>query len=130
MLNEVCRECKNWFITEVKTGTFTIENGAVKGLEAQEGQYFRIVGSVFNDGIYQFPTTSLKPETFKGGVWLMAVSEEFLTLVSEIDSWCQKYGDATPYTSESFGGYSYAKSADKSTWQGAFGSKLNRWRKI
>lgn len=149
MLEEVCRYLNNWFDVERLIGEFTILDGEIieeSFHEAiQSGQYFRVVGSVFNDGVYQFSTTFELPqdERFDGGVWLMSIPQSFLDLVKEIEEWQAKYGGIdsqamSPYTSESFGGYSYTKSngsADGSTtssnaWQSAFQSRLSKWRKI
>lgn len=53
----------NWFdmrsdgTTDRVYGTFTIENGAIdlSDTDIKPGQYYRIIGSVFNDGVYQYP---------------------------------------------------------------------------
>lgn len=123
--------------------TFTIEDGTLTLDELQDDQYFRIVGSVFNDGVYQYPATELKDETFEGAVWAMAIPAEVIALSTEIDEWKTKYAgvDSTnmsPYQSESFGGYSYSKGSGGSsiggnadnTWQGVFKSELDNWRKV
>ena len=146
MLTELCRELRNWFDKDRFFGTFTISGGSIDLSETgiQDDQYFRIVGSVFNDGVHQYPAADLTDETFDGAVWLMAVPQEVLRLADEISAWAEKYGGAdsaaaSPFQSESFGGYSYSKSSSNSTaespgdagsWQKAFRSRLNRWRKI
>lgn len=144
MLGEVCKEINNWFNYNIpiKLGVFEIADGQlVTDCGLLDGQFFRIVGSVLNDGVYQYPATELEDETFDGAVWPMAVPPEVITLCEEIKEWNAKYGgvDSTamsPYTSESFGGYSYSKSAGsgsnggEGTWKGAFASRLNKWRKI
>lgn len=143
MISELCRLCKNWFVTDMKMGTFEITDGSVSGLTAQPGQYFRIIGSVFNDGVHQYPTDSLKDETFEGAVWLMAVPQDFLDLASRIEAWRAKYEDLdsqamSPFNSESFGGYSYSKAAGSgsgassagNTWQSVFASAISQWRKL
>lgn len=139
MLTELCKELNNWFDYKRAFGTFTIENNTID-LDLQEGQYFRIVGSVFNDGVHMFPPVDLHDETFVGAIWAMAVPSEVIALATDIDSWNSKYAEvlASPYTSESFGGYSYSKatsgggvgSSDLLSWQGAFASRLKKWRKI
>lgn len=143
MLTELCQELRNWFDRKRYFGTFTIEGGELTVPFLQEGQYFRIIGSVFNDGVHQYPVTSLRDETFDGAIWALAIPEEFVDLASEIEAWQAKYGGAdstamSPYTSESFGGYSYSKSAANSSsnnsagisWQTAYANRLNKWRKI
>lgn len=106
----------------------------------QPNQYFRIIGSVFNDGVYKYTDELvLNDEIFVGSVWLMAIPKEVVDLASEISAWIEKNSDAitSPYQSESFGGYSYTKASAGSnsnssgpTWQSIFASRLNMWRKI
>ena len=138
MLTELCMELKNWFEIARVFGQFAITDGTIDlGDAVQDGQYIRIVGSVFNDGVYQYPPTGLTDESFDGAVWLMAVPPQVITLASEIGEWVGKYGSVVtnPYTSESFGGYSYSKAgatgdAAGATWQSTFAERLNKWRKI
>ena len=138
MLSELCKELKNYFVQNKYFGEYKIENGTLIVPELQQDQYFRIVGSVFNDGVYQYPATELKDEVFDGAIWAMAIPAEVIALASEIDEWQQKYMtvDSTamsPYNSESFGGYSYSKGGDAdngATWQSVFKSRLNLYRKI
>ena len=68
MLTELCKEINNWFEYAKFFGTFTIENNVITGsYSLQENQYFRIVGSVFNDGAYKFDDDlELEDETFDG----------------------------------------------------------------
>lgn len=147
MLSELCKELNNWFNYNIpiKIGDFVIQDGTLStecGLA--NGQYFRIVGSVFNDGVYQFPTSELKDESFHGGIWGMAIPQEVIELSEDIDAWKEKFATIdsyamSPFTSESFGGYSYSKNSSSSssdgsstgvTWQSVFASRLNKWRKI
>lgn len=137
MLTELCGHLRNWFDRERYAGTFTIENGSVALPFLQEGQYFRILGSTFNDGVHQYPAYGLTDETFDGAVWALAIPPSVLALDAEIEAWQDKNGDASasPYSSESFGGYSYSRATDAKTggavtWQSAFRSKLNQWRKL
>ena len=138
MLTEICAELRNWFVVPngVHIQTYTISGGSIAPLDfLQDGQYFRIVGSVFNDGVYQYPATSLTDEVFDGAVWSMAVPPAVIDLAAEIEEYNKSdAGKASPYTSESFGGYSYTKATDESgapiSWQKAFASRLNKWRKL
>ena len=138
MLTEICAEIRNYFevLNGRHFGTFTISGGSIAPLNfLQEGQYFRIVGSVFNDGVYQYPAASLTDEVFEGAVWAMAVPPTLIALAAEIEEYNKgDAGKASPYTSESFGGYSYTKATDANGapigWQKAFASRLNRWRKL
>ena len=108
MLTELLAEIRNYF--EVPNGRhfgkFEISGGSIAPLDfLQDGQYFRIIGSVFNDGVYQYPATSLTDEVFDGAVWSMAVPPSVIDLAAEIEEYNKSdAGKASPYTSESFGG--------------------------
>lgn len=143
MLNEICQELNNWFdrYQPRMHRAFEISGGRITDTDFTDvikpNQYFRIIGSVFNDGVYKYTDTlALTDELFVGSIWLMAVPKEIVDLAAEIDAWNQKYNESTttPYTSESFGGYSYTKATTSSgknvSWQSTFASKLNKWRKL
>ena len=139
MLEQVLMNTRNWFPVKggIYSGTFTIKDGGITLPFLADGQYFRICGSVFNDGLHQYPATDLKAETFEGTVCALAVPQAVIDLATEIESWQKKNGDASvsPYQSESFGGYSYSKATDAETggavtWQSAFKQQLSAWRKI
>lgn len=138
MLEQVLASIKNYFISEIKHGLYTIENGGIELSFLLDGQYFRIMGSVFNDGVYQYPADTLTDEAFDGTIWALAVPKALTELVAEIELWQAKYGASlkSPYQSESFGGYSYTKasggsgSEQKTGWECAFSSRLDQWRKV
>ena len=138
MLEQVLRHLNNWFLVEIHEGTFTVENGSITLPFLQTNQYFRICGSVFNDGLHQYPVIDLTDETFTGMVWALAVPKAVVSLAEDIAAWEEKNGEAvvSPYQSESFGGYSYTKrsaGSDSGTlngWQDAFRGRLNDWRKL
>jgi hypothetical protein len=144
---EVCQYLKNWFDKNQPKyiGKITINNGALSetyGLKV--GQYFRIVGSTLNEGVYKYPLTTLMDETFNGAIWGMALPSAFVALLDEIETWKTKYASVdsaamSPFSSESVSGvYSYSKNTggndttkDKSgTWQGVFGARLAPYRKM
>jgi hypothetical protein len=143
-ITDFCEELHNFFEQEKYIESVTIENGVLLGFSDRlhENQYFRIVGSVFNDGVYKYPTTDLTDETFDGAIWAMAVPPAALALLEKIQEWDEKYSADevanSPYQSESFGGYSYTKVSNSAasgggsavSWQNQFKSQLNRWRKI
>lgn len=137
MLTEVCAEIRNYFVTEIHNGDFTISGGKISPLDfIQQNQYFRIVGSVFNDGVYQNTTDlQLTDERFNGSVWAMAVPPSVVALAAEIKAYNESdEAKPTAYTSESFGGYSYSKATDNNGapigWQKVFASRLNKYRRI
>ena len=134
MLEKMCAECKNYFVKDIHFGTFKIEGGAIEPLDfLQEGQYFRIVGSVLNDGVYQYQTSELTDEVFDGAIWAMSVPPSFIALASDIDEWQKKDGKPSAYTSESFANYSYTKATNSKgqpvTWKEVFASELNNYRR-
>ena len=148
MLTEICQYLHNWFEVAKFYGKFIISDGHIESyndgdMGLIEGQYFRIVGSLLNDGVHQYPSEGLKDETFDGAIWSMAIPPAMLSLSEEIDAWQTKHGSVnstamSPYNSESFGGYSYSKSSGGSAesgggsggWQSAFANRLNPWRKL
>ena len=125
MLEQILRHLNNWFVVDVQPGDYSVEKGSITLPFVASGQYFRIIGSVFNDGLHQY-------------IWALAIPKAIFSLADEISAWLEKYGEAaaSPYTSESFGGYSYSKSAENTGngaaggWQAAFRARLNPWRKI
>lgn len=138
MLEQVLKEIHNWFQREIVPGCYTIQDGHITLPFLHPGQYFRIVGSVFNDGLHQYgpEMADLQDESFQGSVWALAVPKAVIDLAEEIAAWQEKYKDTvdSPYTSESFGGYSYSKSSgadgSSSGWQTAFRARLNPYRKL
>lgn len=144
LIYEICQEIKNYFIIpdkDIHTGTFAITDGSFDDIDfLKEGQYFRILGSALNDGVWQYPAYGLRDESFDGAVWAMRLPPAFIALAAEIEAWEANNAQAltSPYQSESFGGYSYTlKSGAGSdsgsgslTWRTQFGSRLNKWRRL
>jgi hypothetical protein len=142
MLTELCAELKNYFLrdreADIHYGEYTISGGSIDLPFLLNGQYFRIVGSVLNDGVYQYPVNGLTDEVFTGAVWAMAVPPAVVALAADIEAWNEKNAEtlASPYTSESFGGYSYTKASGSSasggeySWKDQFASRLAKWRRL
>lgn len=143
MISEICAYLKNYFVNskdDVIVGEFTIENGEIHIPQAKVGQYIRIQGSTFNDGVFPANTKNLTDEVFSGAVWLMHCPKDFIDIVDEIKEWQDKYFAvvSSPYQSESFGNYSYSMKSSaangedgrQTTWQSVFKDRLRRWRKI
>ena len=139
MLEQVLMNIRNWFTVDggIYSGTFTIEDGGITLPFLANGQYFRIIGSVFNDGLHQYPAAGLVDEEFSGAILALAIPPAVVDLADEIQKWQGKNGEvaSSPFSSESFGGYSYSKATDAETggavtWQSAFKRQLSVWRKI
>ncbi|MCQ2369202.1 MAG: hypothetical protein MJ007_01855 [Paludibacteraceae bacterium] len=124
----------NFFPTDKREDAlYTIENGTLALPFVLEGQYFLIEGSVFNDGIYQYPATDLVNESFEGTITALAIPKAFLQLVEDIEAY-ESTASVGEYTSESFGGYSYQRAVGangcQASWKDLYRSKLNTWRKV
>ena len=134
MLETVLMYLNNWFAVGRYDDTYTIEGGRLTLPFLVNGQYYRIVGSLFNDGLYRYgEETLLTDETFEGEIWALAVPKSVLAITEEITTWIEKNGAAGPYTSESFGGYSYSKATNAKGmavgWRDVFSSQLAPWKK-
>lgn len=144
-LTEVCASIKNYFLREKFSGAFTIAPDTAPLDSLLEGQYFAIFGSVLNDGVWQNTAedlAKLRAEEFTGQIWSMGVPRDFEQLCDDIAAWRAKNETAdsaamSPFSSESFGGYSYSKGSSGSsgggsavTWQDQFYRKLSPYRRI
>ena len=145
-LDILCAELKNYFIKDrsaIHLGDFEVKDGMVSPLDfLKVGQYFRIVGSDLNDGVYLYndEPMDLKDEVFNGAIWAMSVPPIVLALAADIDDWRAKNEaldseNMSPYTSESFDGYSYSKGGSSkggtaTSWQSQFADRLKPYRRL
>lgn len=135
MLESILAHLNNWFLVPdgVHDGTFEVKDGGIVLPFLADGQYFRVFGSIFNDGLHQYPAADMPDETFAGTVWALAVPKTVLSLADEIKTWTEK-NPASVYSSEGFGGYNYSKPTNASGvpigWQDVFRDRLNQYRKI
>ena len=126
----------NQYVTHIEFGKFMIEGGnIVPSKFLSENDYIRIVGSKWNDGLHQYPDVNLTDETFEGAIWVMRVPSAVITLASKIEEYEKSdMGKSSPFTSESFGGYSYTKATDANgvllSWKSVFKDELSPWRMI
>lgn len=132
MIDAICASLRNYFVVEIVDGEYTVTDREITLPFLAAGQFFRVVGSVFCDGVYRCGDKLPADETFDGAIWAMAIPPTLEELAAEIEEWKAKNADvlASPYQSESFGGYSYTKGSDSASWQGVFAKRLNRWRKL
>ena len=89
MLEQVLMNIRNWFPVKggIYSGTFTIKDGGITLPFLADGQYFRICGSVFNDGLHQYNVLDLTDETFTGTIWALAIPKAVIELADEIQKW-------------------------------------------
>ena len=59
VIEQMCAETHNYFETHKENGTFTIQDGNIDLPFLTENQFFRIVGSKFNDGVYIYSDNHL-----------------------------------------------------------------------
>lgn len=144
-LEQVLYHIHNWFVYDETEGRFQIQDGALPAsASVPEGAWYRIEGSLFNDGLHR-RDDELVDETFDGTITICAIPNALLDVVEEIEDWQQAYNAGrkkaleSPYTSESFDGYSYnmrdysganTASGGLSGWQAEFASRLSAWRKM
>ena len=149
MMQAVCDYLHNDFTCpggELR-GTFTVTGGALALPALAEGQYFRLEGSLFNDGIWRSPAAGLTDETFTGVIRPMRVPRAVRELAEEIAEWEEHYGRfaRSPYAQERFGDYAYRKAqtvrqasggrlnvlqTEQPAWQRVFSDRLRRWRRL
>lgn len=135
MLEAILRHLNNYFIADVREGDYAVEGGNIALPFLADGQYFFIRDSIFNDGLHRYPAFDLVDEEFYGVIWCLAIPQAIINLADEIEAWQTKNAEIlnSPYTSESFGGYSYSKaSGDNGTavsWQSVFSDRLAPYRK-
>ena len=135
-LQEVLESLYNWFEHgEPIEGEFTVSGNAIEIEGLASGQFYRIEGSVFNDGLHAYSKDfPLVDEVFEGTVQPLAVPKAVQDIAAEVSEYKSK-NPAGPYVSESFGGYSYTKASNSSTgtaasWEDVFRSRLSKWRKL
>lgn len=138
MLETILGHLHNWFPVKgaARAGPFIIVSGKLLLPFLLEGQYYKIEGSIFNDGLHKYGDTDdqLMDETFTGRIIPLAIPKAVIKLADEISEW-DKNNPVSDKISESFDGYSYTRGsgADGSAsggWQAAFRSRLNAWKKV
>jgi hypothetical protein len=135
VIDAVMKHINNYFVVDSHDVELNVVNGSADLPFLQEGQYYLIAGSVFNNGVHVYGNGGLTEETpVSVTVYSLAPPKAFLDVVDEITAYQEKNQDVTGYTSESFGGYSYSKGTGTNGapigWKEVFSSKLNDWRKL
>lgn len=135
MLEAILRHLNNYFIADVREGDYAVEGGNITLPFLADGQYFFVRDSIFNDGLHRYPAFDLVDEEFYGVIWCLAIPQAIINLADEIEAWLTKNYEIlnSPYTSESFGGYSYTKASGDNgaavSWQSVFADRLTPYRK-
>lgn len=135
MLEAILRHLNNYFIADVREGDYAVEGGNIALPFLADGQYFFVCDSIFNNGLHRYPAFDLVDEEFYGVIWCLAIPQAIINLADEIETWQTKNSEIlnSPYTSESFGGYSYTKASGDNgaavSWQSVFADRLTPYRK-
>ena len=137
MIGQICQYIKNYFTYEHDRiiGDWSVVNGKLVPSLDIPTDYYAIFGSRKNNGVHKvndYGDVLVDEGPFHGSVWFMSPPQDFLDKVEEITAWIDTYGKTlnSPYTSESFGGYSYTKGKSRSgsdfgiTWRDQFGPEL------
>lgn len=152
ILEQVLYHLHNWFgRASISATGCTIADGALPASIASsmvEGAWYRIEGSLLNDGLHKHPADDLQDETFDGTITVCAIPRALLNVVEEITDYIDATNESDAavrgaiFQSESFGGYTYSLKGDSRSgsasgggsgltgWQAAFRTDLNPWRKI
>ena len=140
MLEEIMNAINNRFEQSRRYREYRIHDGDAGITFLADGQYYWVQGSVFNDGLHLFGDNSdvLQDEVFTGYIAALAVPMAVKVLADDIAEWCEANAQeiASPYKSESFGGYSYSfkdgggSDGGSYSWKDQFRARLNAWRKL
>lgn len=128
-IGSVMRHCRNYFQRGYIDREFHIADGAFEFPALADANYIAISGSAHNDGVHHLGDVcdKLIDETFTGRVWMLYPPKSFVDLCAEISEYDNK-NPADAYLSETFGEYSYQRSANTqgvtSAWQSAFAARL------
>lgn len=134
MLEKILNYLNNDFrACDLSLQNYTITGGTISLDGVKDFQYVRIYGSLFNDGVYQYPLYGLTDETFRGYIIPLAIPKEVLDLAEAIEEY-EKKNQPTAFTSESFGGYSYSKATKANGtaagWREVFADELRPYKKM
>ena len=140
MIYELMKECNNYFDRGYVEEFDSIEADGIVGSFKETykaGMYVIIEGSYLNDGAYKVSsvtptkitvTETLNIETVEDEtVYIIASTppKSFIDLATEISGYTEKVG----ISSEKLGDYSVSFNGEGS-WENAYSSKLNTYRKI
>lgn len=142
MLEEILKIINNYFYATGEKGSYNIQDNklTVKRKYIQ-GQYIKIEGSIMNNGVHkvlevsdnQITLEEAINEEFEGVIYGLAIPKDIIRLEPKIKEFESKVKNSV-YVSESVGGYSYTKAADKNgnvqSWVGAFANDLRPYRRI
>jgi len=134
MLERVLSHIHNWFERGTSSVAGVSEGSLTPGPDVPSGAWYRLQGSLLNDGLHLHPADDLVDEEFNGTVTVLAIPRPLLQVVDEISQWvadtagAEEFARKAKFQSESFGGYSYTLRGDLNASQSADGRSLSGWR--
>ena len=147
MIAQIMKYCNNHFWRSYERNNFAIVEDGITGTFTETylaGQYIHIVDSYLNDGVYKITAVSSVKLTLDATliaedtddyitVYGCKVPSDFLSLVTDIETWQTKNSGLEGVASESIDSYSvsFASGIDGligNTWQNAFKSRLSTYR--
>lgn len=121
-IENVMRECNNFFMISKKFGTF-------KTSEINENGYYLIYGSLYNDGVH-YGADIVDPEEFTGYFVRLAPPPSFVAIAEKIEAWNIKnpvraeQSISVPNVS-----ITYANVNGLQGWQSVLANDLKSWKK-
>lgn len=133
-VEDVMRECHNFFDAAYYDGEFAIKGGMLDLPEAlPEGTFIAITGSACHNGVFRIgDDLDVPDEAFAGRVYMLHPPKAFLALCQEIAAYDQN-NPAGALQSESFGEYAYTRSSGQNGqqgWQSVFFARLTPYRRM
>jgi len=145
MIYEIMAQIKNHFIRTLESSTsYAIVADGIEGSFSRTyitGQKIMIETEFgINDGVYTVASATGSKITVDEAmtaepasmtyVYGLRVTPDFLSIVSEIETWQTNNGGHEGVASEKIDDYSIANEAGGSSWTTAFRSRLNSYRKM
>ena len=142
-MERILKYLNNYFYSFGKRGEFEANRNVLNVKDGfYLGQYIKVCGSNFNDGVYRIVGTedsgicldrALNKETFNGVIFGLKVPKNLQELNFKIESYIESNSNNN-FVSESFGDYSYTRTTGRNggllTWQEAFREELKPYRKM
>lgn len=133
-IEDVMRECRNFFAAAHYDGEFEISGGTLKlPEELPESALIAVTGSAYHDGVHQLSEAFDTPdETFAGRVYILHPPKAFLEICKEAAAYDEK-NPVGAFQSETFGEYQYTRAGVQTglkSWQSAMQQRLNPYRKM
>lgn len=141
-IETILRYLNNYFYRFGEYGEQNIKINKLKVKGAYRvGEYVKIVGSLYNDGVYQVigvevgsivVAGELSDEDFTGTIFSLAIPKRIKEIAEQIQEFNRQLS-ASGFESESFGDYSYTRAKNKNGelmgWKDIFKSELALYRK-